>query len=71
MILLAGRNLGAGLLAAQIAGTGADFLIRVKTGRLVSLSSSSCTTCCPTGSSRSAVAPRLILSSSLPSTRIR
>ena len=33
MILLADRNFGAGFLAAQIAGTGADFLIRVKAGR--------------------------------------
>jgi hypothetical protein len=32
MILLADRNFGAGFLAAQIAGTRADFLIRVKTG---------------------------------------
>ena len=32
MILLADRNFGAGFLAAQIAGTGADFLIRVSTG---------------------------------------
>ena len=32
MILLADRNFGAGLLAAQIAGTRADFLIRVRTG---------------------------------------
>jgi len=32
MILLADRNFGAGPLAAQIAGTGADFLIRVRTG---------------------------------------
>jgi hypothetical protein len=32
MILLADRNFGAGFLAAQIAGTGADFLIRVRTG---------------------------------------
>ena len=33
MILLADRNFGAGFLAAQIAGTGADFLIRVRAGR--------------------------------------
>jgi hypothetical protein len=33
MILLADRNFGAGFLAAQIAGTKADFLIRVRTGR--------------------------------------
>src|ERR1700744_3652386 len=33
MVLLADRNFGAGFLAAQIAGTRADFLIRVKTGR--------------------------------------
>jgi hypothetical protein len=32
MILLADRNFGAGLLAAQVAGTKADFLIRVRTG---------------------------------------
>jgi hypothetical protein len=32
MILLADRNFGAGFLAAQIAGTKADFLIRVRTG---------------------------------------
>jgi hypothetical protein len=32
MILLADRNFGAGFLAAQIAGTGAEFLIRVRTG---------------------------------------
>jgi hypothetical protein len=32
MVLLADRNFGAGLLAAQIAATGADFLIRVRTG---------------------------------------
>jgi transposase IS4-like protein/DDE family transposase len=32
MVLLADRNFGAGFLAAQIAGTGADFLIRVRTG---------------------------------------
>ena len=32
MILLADRNFGAGFLAAQIAGTRADFLIRVRTG---------------------------------------
>jgi hypothetical protein len=32
MVLLADRNFGAGLLAAQIAGTRADFLIRVRTG---------------------------------------
>jgi Insertion element 4 transposase N-terminal/Transposase DDE domain len=32
MVLLADRNFGAGLLAAQIAGTGADFLIRVRAG---------------------------------------
>ena len=32
MILLADRNFGAGLLAAQIAGTRADFLIRVRSG---------------------------------------
>ena len=32
MILLADRNFGAGPLAAKIAGTGADFLIRVRTG---------------------------------------
>jgi hypothetical protein len=32
MILLADRNFGAGHLAAKIAGTGADFLIRVRTG---------------------------------------
>jgi hypothetical protein len=33
MILLADRNFGAGLLAAQVAGTRADFLIRVRTGK--------------------------------------
>jgi Insertion element 4 transposase N-terminal/Transposase DDE domain len=33
MVLLADRNFGAGLLAAQVAGTGADFLIRVRTGK--------------------------------------
>jgi hypothetical protein len=33
MILLADRNFGAGFLAAQIAGTRADFLIRVRTGK--------------------------------------
>jgi Insertion element 4 transposase N-terminal/Transposase DDE domain len=33
MVLLADRNFGAGLLAAQVAGTKADFLIRVRTGR--------------------------------------
>jgi hypothetical protein len=33
MILLADRNFGAGFLAAQIAGTRADFLIRVRSGR--------------------------------------
>jgi hypothetical protein len=32
MVLLADRNFGAGFLAAQIAGTRADFLIRVRTG---------------------------------------
>jgi len=32
MILLADRNFGAGFLAAQVRGTGADFLIRVRTG---------------------------------------
>ena len=32
MVLLADRNFRAGLLAAQVAGTGADFLIRVRTG---------------------------------------
>jgi hypothetical protein len=32
MVLLADRNFGAGFLAAQVAGTGADFLIRVRTG---------------------------------------
>jgi Insertion element 4 transposase N-terminal/Transposase DDE domain len=32
MVLLADRNFGAGFLAAQIAGTGADFLIRVRAG---------------------------------------
>jgi len=32
MILLADRNFGAGFLAAQVAATRADFLIRVKTG---------------------------------------
>ncbi len=32
MILLADRNFGAGFLAAQIAGTKADFLIRVRAG---------------------------------------
>ena len=32
MFLLADRNFGAGFLAAQIAGTGADFLIRVRAG---------------------------------------
>jgi hypothetical protein len=32
MLLLADRNFGAGGLAAQIAGTGADFLVRVRTG---------------------------------------
>ena len=33
MVLLADRGFGAGFLAAQIAGTRADFLIRVRTGR--------------------------------------
>jgi Insertion element 4 transposase N-terminal/Transposase DDE domain len=33
MILLADRNFAAGALAARIAGTGAEFLIRVRTGR--------------------------------------
>jgi hypothetical protein len=33
MVLLADRNFGAGFLAAQVKGTGADFLIRVRTGR--------------------------------------
>jgi hypothetical protein len=33
MILLADRNFGAGFLAAQITGTGAEFLIRVRTGK--------------------------------------
>jgi hypothetical protein len=33
MVLLADRNFAAGTLLAQIAGTGADFLVRVKTGR--------------------------------------
>lgn len=33
MILLGDRGFGAGLLAAQVKGTGADFLIRVRTGR--------------------------------------
>jgi hypothetical protein len=33
MVLLADRNFGAGFLAAQIAGTRADFLIRVRTGK--------------------------------------
>ena len=33
MILLADRNFAAGFLAAQVAATGADFLIRVRTGR--------------------------------------
>ena len=33
MVLLADRNFGAGLLAAQVAGTRADFLIRVRTGK--------------------------------------
>jgi Transposase DDE domain len=32
MVLLADRNFGTGFLAAQIAGTGAEFLIRVRTG---------------------------------------
>jgi len=32
MVLLADRNFGAGFLAAQVAATRADFLIRVKTG---------------------------------------
>jgi hypothetical protein len=32
MVLLADRNFGAGFLAAQIAGTRADFLIRVRSG---------------------------------------
>ena len=32
MVLLADRNFGAGFLAAQIAGTRADFLIRLRTG---------------------------------------
>jgi hypothetical protein len=32
MVLLADRNFGAGRLAAQVAGTGADFVIRVRTG---------------------------------------
>jgi Insertion element 4 transposase N-terminal/Transposase DDE domain len=32
MVLLADRGFGAGFLAAQIAGTGADFLIRVRAG---------------------------------------
>ena len=33
MLVLADRNFGAGALLAQVAGTGADFLVRVKTGR--------------------------------------
>jgi len=33
MILLADRGFGAGFLAAQIAGTRADFLIRVRAGK--------------------------------------
>jgi hypothetical protein len=33
MILLADRNFAAGFLAAQVAGTGAEFLVRVRTGR--------------------------------------
>jgi Insertion element 4 transposase N-terminal/Transposase DDE domain len=33
MVLLADRNFGAGLLAAQVAETRADFLIRVRTGK--------------------------------------
>ena len=33
MILLADRNFAAGFLAAQVAGTGAGFLVRVRTGR--------------------------------------
>jgi hypothetical protein len=33
MVLLADRNFGAGFLAAQIAGTRADFLIRVRAGK--------------------------------------
>jgi hypothetical protein len=33
MLLLADRNFGAGTLLAQIAGTNADFLVRVKSGR--------------------------------------
>jgi hypothetical protein len=32
MVLLADRNFGAGFLAAQITGTGADFLVRVRAG---------------------------------------
>ena len=32
MVQLGDRNFGAGLLAAQVAGTGADFLLRVRTG---------------------------------------
>jgi hypothetical protein len=32
MIMLADRNFAAGYLAAKIAGTGAQFLIRVRTG---------------------------------------
>jgi hypothetical protein len=32
MLLLADRNFAAGALLAQVAGTGADFLVRVKTG---------------------------------------
>lgn len=33
MLLLADRNFGAGILLAHVAATGADFLVRVKTGR--------------------------------------
>jgi len=33
MVLLADRNFGAGPLAAQVAATGADFLVRVRTGK--------------------------------------
>jgi hypothetical protein len=37
MVLLADRNFGAGFLAAQVAGTRADFLIRVRTGQAADL----------------------------------
>ncbi len=48
MILLADRNFGAGFLAAQIAATDADFLIRVR-GRELLPEASRPAAACPTG----------------------